>query len=209
MSKPAAEIHSREELRDLYGEPFPIAVQCKLPALDQHHRTIIAHSPFLCLASASADGTVSVSPKGDRPGFVQVLDDHTLLLPDRPGNNQIQSLENLVDNPNVSLIFLVPGIEETLRVVGRASIETDPDLLGAFAVGGKAPKTAIRVNVEMATVHCGKAMRRSHLWDPERFVPRDQVPTLGQMVVDQAKPEGITVDKATALIEEKFAKEMY
>ncbi len=209
MATPTTPVTSREELRERYGEPFPIAVKCRLPALDRHHRTLIAHSPFLCLASAAADGTISVSPKGDAPGFVQVLDDHTLLVPDRPGNNQIQTLENLVENDNVSLIFLVPGIEETLRVVGRARIETDPDVLESFAVGGRAPKTAIRVQVEMATVHCGKAMRRSHLWDPERFVARDRVPTLAQMVVDQAKPEGVDAAKADALIEEKFAKEMY
>ena len=140
---------------------------------------------------------------------MEVLDDHTLLLPDRPGNNQIQTLENLVENPHVSLIFFVPGIEETLRVVGRASIETDPEALEGFAVGGKLPKSAIRVTVEMATVHCGKAVRRSHLWDPDRFVPRDQIPTLGQMVVDQAKPEGITVEQATQMIEEKFARELF
>lgn len=202
-------VTSREELRARYGEPFPIAVRCRLPALDRHHRTLIAHSPFLCFASAAADGTISVSPKGDHPGFVQVLDDHTLLVPDRPGNNQIQTLENLVENDHVSLIFLIPGIEETLRVVGRASIETDSEVLGGFAVGGRAPKSAIRVHVEMATVHCGKAIRRSHLWDPERFAARDQVPTLGQMVVDQAKPEGLDATQADALIEEKFAKEMY
>ena len=147
MSDTSATIRSRDDLRQLYGEPFPIAVKCTLPALDRHHRTFIAHSPFLCLASVSADGTVSVSPKGDQPGFVQVLDDHTLLLPDRPGNNQIQTLENLVENANVSLIFLAPGIEETLRVVGRASIETDPALLARFAVCGKSPKSAIRVTV--------------------------------------------------------------
>jgi PPOX class probable FMN-dependent enzyme len=205
----SAKIRSKKDLRERYGEPFAIAVKCKLPALDRHHRTIIAHSPFLCLASASADGTLSVSPKGDKPGFVEVLDANTLLLPDRPGNNQIQTLENLVENANVSLIFFVPGIEETLRVVGRASIETDPEVLGRFAVHDRAPKSAIRVNVEMATVHCGKAVRRSHLWDPSHFVARDEVPTLGQMVVDQAKPEGVTVETASRMIEEKFARELF
>ena len=202
-------INSSAALRDLYGEPFPIAVKCKLQRLDHHHRSIIAHSPFLCIASASADGTVSVSPKGDQPGFVKVLDDATLLVPDRPGNNQIQTLENLVDNPNVSLIFFVPGIEETLRVVGRASIETAPDLLEEFKVNGRSPKSALRVQVEMATAHCGKAIRRSRLWDPEQHVPRDQVPTLAQMVVDQVKPEGVTVESASQMIEEKFRKEMF
>ena len=203
------EIRSHKDLRDRYGEPFPIAVKCKLPALDRHHRSVIAHSPFLCIASAAADGTVSVSPKGDRPGFVQVLDENTLLIPDRPGNNQIQTLENVLENPNVSLIFFVPGIEETLRVVGRASIETNPEFLDPFKVQGRAPKSALRIHVEMATVHCGKAMRRSRLWDPELHVARDQVPTLAQMVVDQVRPEGVTVEKASTMIEEKFRDEMF
>lgn len=200
---------SRQDLRALYGEPFPIAERCRLPALDRHHRTMIAASPFLCLASAAADGTMSVSPKGDLPGFVKVLDDRTLLLPDRPGNNQITTLQNLIDNPQVSLIFLIPGIEETLRVVGRASIVTDPEMLALLAVEGKAPKSAIRVTVAMATVHCGKAIRRSKLWDASRHADRKSVPTLAQMVVDQAKPAGVTVEKAAELIEEKFAKEMF
>jgi PPOX class probable FMN-dependent enzyme len=201
-------IGSRSELRDLYGPPFPIAERCKLSRLDAHHRTLIANSPFLCLASAAADGTISVSPKGDVPGFVKVVDDETLLVPDRPGNNQITTLQNVVDNPNVSLIFFVPGIEETLRVVGRASIATDPEVLRGFTVNGKVPKTALRICIDMATVHCGKAIRRSKLWDPSHFVARDRVPTLAQMVVDQAKPEGITVEKAEKLIEEKFRQEI-
>lgn len=149
------------------------------------------------------------SHPGDAPGFVQVLNDDTLLIPDRPGNNQLYTLQNVVENPNVSLIFFVPGIEETLRIVGSASIERDEAILQRFAVNGKTPKTAMRITVKMATLHCGKALKRSKLWDPARHVDRTVIPTLGQMIIDQAKPQGMTVEHADAFVEKQYKEHLY
>ncbi|MEJ0067875.1 MAG: MSMEG_1061 family FMN-dependent PPOX-type flavoprotein [Pseudomonadota bacterium] len=154
------------ELRALYGEPSGLAVVKQIDHIDPHCRHFIGLSPFLCLGSADSEGRQDVSPRGDMPGFVQVLDDHTLAIPDRPGNNRLDSLSNLQINPNVALIFLVPGVDETLRVNGLASLSTDPALLASMAVNGKAPKAAIKVAVREVYFHCGKALKRSKLWGP-------------------------------------------
>jgi PPOX class probable FMN-dependent enzyme len=176
-------ISSIENLRALYGSPpaDSLAVRCVLPGLDQHHRAFIALSPFLVMASADAQGITDVSPRGDLPGFVAVLDEHTLLIPDRPGNKKLVTLSNIVENPHVALIFFVPGRVDSLRVNGTAQITTDPTLLAPLAVQGKAPKSGLVVTVEHAWLHCGKALIRSRLWEPEAQVAPDALPTLGQI----------------------------
>jgi PPOX class probable FMN-dependent enzyme len=189
-------ISSIETLREIYGSPPPdsLAVRCVLPGLDTHHRAFIALSPFLVLASADAQGMTDVSPRGDLPGFVAVLDEHTLLIPDRPGNRKLVTLSNIVENPHVALIFFVPGRVDSLRVNGQAQITADPTLLAPLAVQGKPPKSGLVVTVENAWLHCGKALIRSRLWEPEAQVAPDALPTLGQMVADQI----VGVDAATA-----------
>ena len=189
-------ISSIETLREVYGSPPPdsLAVRCVLPGLDTHHRAFIALSPFLVLASADAQGMPDVSPRGDLPGFVAVRDEHTLLIPDRPGNKKLVTLSNIVENPHVALIFFVPGRVDSLRVTGQAQITTDPTLLAPLAVQGKPPKSGLIVTVAHAWLHCGKALIRSRLWEPEAQVAPDALPTLGQMVADQI----VGVDAATA-----------
>ena len=189
-------ISSIENLRAIYGSPpaDSLAVRCVLSGLDQHHRAFIALSPFLVMASADAQGMTDVSPRGDLPGFVVVLDEHTLLLPDRPGNKKLVTLSNIVENPNVALIFFVPGRVDSLRVNGQAHITTDPTLLAPLAVQGKCPKSGLVVTVAQAWLHCGKALIRSRLWEPEVQVAPDALPTLGQMIADQI----VGVDAATA-----------
>jgi PPOX class probable FMN-dependent enzyme len=149
-------------------------------------KAFIAASPFLCLATSSASGA-DVTPRGDRPGFVHVLDDHTLLVPDWPGNNRLDSLGNVVANPAVGLLFFVPGVLETLRVNGRAAISTDDALLAQWDVGGKRPRSVLRVTVAEAYMHCGKALIRSRLWDPSTQVERSALPSYGQMLKDQTR----------------------
>jgi len=175
------------ELRTIYGTPpaDSLAVRCVLPHLDKHHRAFIALSPFVVIASADAQGLSDVSPRGDLPGFVAAPDDHTLLLPDRPGNNKLETLSNILENPNVALIFFVPGRNDSLRVNGRARITTDPALLDPLAAQGKSPRSALIVTVEQAWLHCGKALIRSRLWDTEAKVAPDALPTLGKMLADQ------------------------
>ena len=177
-------IASEAELRARFAAPSQLARLKQLDRLDRHCRRFIALSPFLCLATARPDGGADNSPRGDAPGFVHVLDDHHLMIPDRPGNNRLDSLANIVANPQVGLLFFVPGITETLRVNGRARLLTRPDLLARFEVRGRGPKVAILVEVAEAFLHCSKALIRSRLWAEDAKVDRKVLPTLGRMIAD-------------------------
>jgi uncharacterized protein len=177
-------ISSESELRASFAAPSELAVKKQLDHLDHNCRRFIALSPFLCLASARPDGLADNSPRGDAPGFVQVLDDRTLAIPDRPGNNRLDSQSNIIHNPNVGLLFFIPGVTETLRVNGRARITADPDLLARFEVRGRTPKVAIVVSVVEAFLHCSKALIRSRLWEADAKVDRKALPTLGRMIAD-------------------------
>lgn len=180
-------ISTMPELRTAYREPKPLAHQKVLPRLDEHCRNFIAISPFCVLTSVGADGMMDTSPRGDPPGFVAAPDERTLLLPDRPGNNQVDTLQNLVSNPEVGLLFFVPGMNETLRVSGTAEIVTDPETLAPLSVNGKFPLSALRVTVKETFLHCGRALIRSRLWDPAARIDRSSYPTYGQVVSDQVK----------------------
>ena len=172
------------ELRGIYGPVLERARIKILPKLDKHCRHFISLSPFLCLGTASADGA-DVTPRGDRPGFVHVLDDFTIAIPDWRGNNRLDSLLNIVSNPQVGMVFLIPGVDETLRVNGKAEISTEPELLARWKVNGTHPKSAIVVNVEEAFMHSGKALIRSRLWHEDAKIDRKELPTYGQMLKDQ------------------------
>ena len=178
-------VTDKPELRTTYREPGARAAQKVIDHLDGHCRKFIAMSPFYVISTACANGQADADPRGDPPGFVATPDEHTLLLPDRPGNNQIDSLQNIVEQPRVGLLFFVPGMNETLRVKGRAEIVTDPESLAPLAVGGKPPISALRVTVEEAFLHCGRALIRSRLWDPEVQIERSSFPTYGQVLADQ------------------------
>ena len=179
------EITTQRELREYYGEPGDRARRKQLSALDVHCRNIIAASPFLVISSAAADGKADVSPKGDAQGFVAVLDDKTLLIPDRPGNARVDTMQNILDNPHVGLLFMVPGLNETLRVNGRARVVLDEELLAPLQVKGKMPKAGLLVEVDEVFLHCAKALIRSRLWDPETRIERSSLPTMSRMLSDQ------------------------
>jgi PPOX class probable FMN-dependent enzyme len=195
-------------LREVMGEPMPIAATKEMPALDKHCRHFISLSPFLCLSSMSADGKADVSPRGDPPGFVKVLDDRTVLIPDRKGNRRLDSMQNILEQPSVAVIFFVPGIEETLRLNGRASITRDVGLLADMAVQGQAPTVGIRIEIETVFFHCAKALKRSGLWDPETRINRNDFPRYGQIIKDQRNPGG-TADEIEDYIQSKYRTEMY
>lgn len=178
-------IDDYSELRTVYKPPAPRAAQKVLDHLDDHCQNFIALSPLCILSSANANGQADASPRGDPPGFVQILDDKTLLLPDRPGNNQVDSLQNIVQNPGVGLLFFVPGMNETLRVKGKAEIVTDDDILEPMKMRNRAPLSGLRVTVEEAFLHCGRALIRSRVWDPEVQIDRSDYPTYGQVLADQ------------------------
>lgn len=178
-------ISDEAALRALFPATHAIAVQKCLDHLDRHAREFIARSPFLCIGTQTPDGRADVSPRGDPKGFVQVLDDRTLLIPDRPGNNRLDTLSNIVANPSVGLLFMVPGFDDTLRVNGTARITVDPALLAGMAVNGRTPTVAIAVTVREVFLHCAKAFRRSGLWDPTQRQDRSGMPSLVKMILDQ------------------------
>ena len=178
-------ISSNSELRTAYRKPNERAQQKVLDRLDEHCRNFIAMSPLCILSSFGVDGLADTSPRGDPPGFVATPDDKTLLIPDRPGNNQVDSLQNVIANPQVGLLFLVPGMNETLRVSGRAEIVTDEALLEPLTVRGRPPLSILRVTVAEAFLHCGRSLIRSKVWDPEARVDRSSYPTYGQVLADQ------------------------
>jgi PPOX class probable FMN-dependent enzyme len=206
-SQPETTVDDAVQLRSLVGEVHPLAERKVLDRLDRFCRDFIALSPFLVLATADADGRADASPRGDGPGFVQVLDDRTLLIPDRRGNNRVDSYGNVLSAPGVGLIFFVPGINETLRVNGRARMTTDTTLLEPMAMQEKAPKLGLIVAVEEAYFHCGKALIRSKLWAPEAQVERESFPTLGRIVAEQTK--AITVAEAEANMAEGYRTRLY
>lgn len=183
-----------EGLRGVIPEPNEAAVRKQISALDEHCRWFISQSPFVFLATSNAAGDCDVSPKGDQPGFVRVLDDETLLLPDRPGNQRADSLKNLLENPHAGMLFVIPGVEWTLRVNGRAEIVRDEELLELCAVGGKRPALGIGVHVEEAFLHCPKCFIRSGLWAQEGWLPEDEHPSFAAMSRDHAKYTEIPVD---------------
>ena len=190
-------IETVEELRSSYGEPSERAVKKSLDHLDRHCRQFIELSPFVILASAGADGRVDCSPRGDPAGFVAVLDDKTILLPDRRGNNRTDSLTNVLENPYVGMLFLIPGVDETLRLNGRATVTTDPARLEPLAVNGRVPRSGLAVEVEEVFLQCTKALVRSRLWADETRVDRKAVlPSFGQMLADHiGEADGERVDR--------------
>ena len=200
-------IEDPQRLRELYGEPSERAVKKQLSRFDRYCRDFIAMSPFLVIASSDLSGRCDASPKGDAPGFVRVVDDTTLLIPDRLGNNRVDTLGNLLARPGVGLIFFVPGVNETLRVNGRASITTDPALLEPLAVNGKMPRSGIAVAAEEIYFHCGKALIRSDLWNPEKRVERGTFPSIGRIVAEQIG--GMDPEEAERQTAESYRTRLY
>ena len=180
-----ARIDSPEALGRLYKAPSERARLKQLDRLDRHCRRFVELSPLAILASASPAGGQDVSPRGGVPGFVRVLDERTLVIPDRPGNNRIDSLANLVACPEVALLFLVPGVDELLRVAGTAEIRDDAELCQSFAVGERRPATVLLVHVREAFLHCGKALMRARLWEADAKVERASLPSMGEMLKEQ------------------------
>ncbi len=201
VEEPKETVAAADELRDIYGQPSEIAVRKELTALDGHCRDFLALSPFMVLGSSNAAGRADVSPKGDAPGFVLVLDDTHLLIPDRPGNNRLDTMHNILENPEVAAIFFVPGVGETLRVNGTARIVCDEEVTARFEVNGKAPKTAILIEVREAMMHCAKALVRSRLWDGDYLVDRSALAPSARIYADHTGGGDAAVDKIKENIE--------
>lgn len=177
----AAVIRSEAQLRALIGEPAPLTCAKVADRLNEMTRLFVERSPWVCLATSDASGACDLSPRGDPAGFVRIIDDRTLLVPERPGNRLADSLRNIIANPHVGLLFVVPGVTDTFRVNGRATITTDAALLAGSTVDDKAPRLGVLVDIVEAYTQCSKASLRSRLWDPEYFVDPASMPTGGQV----------------------------
>jgi len=177
------QIKTIEQLERLYGEPRPVAVLKEVEEITPSYAMLIEAAPFVAIATTGPEG-LDCSPKGDPAGFIRILDKRTLAIPDRPGNNRIDGMRNLVRDPRIALLFLIPGIGETLRVNGRAAISVDPDLLQSFAIGGKLPRAVMLVTVERIYFHCSKAIVRSKLWSESTKVDRASLPSTGTIIAE-------------------------
>ena len=195
-------------VRAAIGEPSELVQSKILDSLDVHCRSFIERSPFVAVATVGADGRADVSPRGDPAGFVRVVDDRTLAIPDRPGNKLIDTLRNVLDTSAVGLLFLVPGVGETLRVNGTAYVTDDAELLAGMVVNGRTPLVAIVVEIEEAFLHCAKAFIRSRLWDPATQIDRKQLPTLARMIHDQLALQQ-PVEELDAYVEDSYRTTLY
>ena len=185
----ARTIGSESELRELIGSPSEVVASKITDRLNDLTRQFIERSPFLCIATARPDGGLDVSPRGDPAGFVRIIDEHTLLLPDRPGNKLADTLTNLFEDDRVALLFLIPGVGDSFRVNGRAMVLQDEELLAESAVEGKAPQLGILVRIEEAYTQCSKALIRSDLWNPEKHIEREKLPSSGAILKSIADPD--------------------
>lgn len=209
---PQFAIADEQSLRSLFPAITPLAVQKCQGSLDKHAQAFIRRSPFLCIGTQNLDGKADVSPRGDPAGFVKILDRRTLAIPDRPGNNRLDSLVNILANPSVGLLFIVPGFDDTLRVNGQATLVNDPEILKDMRVNDRIPKLAIVVKVSEVFMHCAKAFRRSQLWNPDHFQDRKEMPSLSKIILDQttgAPSDDDAMRKIDADLEEEYNKTLY
>lgn len=210
--KPEFIINSVADLRAAFPQTHGLAAAKCIDHIDKHAADFIARSPFLCIGTQSSDGTADVSPRGDPCGFVKVLDNKTLLIPDRPGNNRLDTQANIIANPSVGLLFMVPGYDDTMRVNGTAQISYDPDLLAMMTINDRLPLTTIVLTVQEVFMHCAKALRRSKLWDPDQRQDRKDMPSLMNIMLDQtagAPGDPEDIKKLDGRLEESYRKSMY
>ena len=202
-------IKNETKLRTMYKNPGDLAVKKSLSHLDKHLRHFINLSPFLVLSTVRPDGYCDASPRGDAPGFVRVLDDKNIFMPDRPGNNRLDSLTNILSNPGIGLLFMIPGLEETLRVNGKAHIISDITLLKPSIVHKKIPKSGLKITINECYIHCGKALRRSKIWNNETHIKKGTYPSIGKILVDQQAAPGMSVEELDNFAEKEYKKTLY
>lgn len=202
-------ITEESELREIFGKPSERSLNKQIDHLHQHCREIISKSPFILLGTSNSSGLCDVSPKGDFPGFVRVLDDKTVAIPDLPGNNRLDTLANMLDNPHVGLIFLIPGMNETLRINGNVRLIKDADLLESMSYQGKLPILAIVVDVEEVFIHCPKAFMRSKLWSDQSQINRNALPSMAEILRDHADLADCNVEDLKSELSQKWVRELH
>lgn len=209
---PEFAITDEQSLRSLFHAQTPLAIHKCQGSLDKHAQAFIERSPFICIGTQNLDGKADVSPRGDPVGFVKILDQYTLAIPDRPGNNRLDTLVNILANPSVGLLFIIPGFDDTLRVNGQAILARDPAILESMRVNDRIPKLAIVVRVREVFMHCAKAFRRSQLWNPEHLQDRDEMPSLSKIILDQTTGAPADEDEMRKIddeLEDEYKKTLY
>jgi len=209
---PESVLTDEQSLRAMFPAQTALAVNKVQGSLDKYAQAFIRRSPFLCIGTQDLAGKADVSPRGDPVGFVKILDRHTLAIPDRPGNNRLDSLVNILANPTVGLLFIIPGFDDTLRVNGQASLVTDSEILASMSVGDRIPKLAIVVKVGEVFMHCAKAFRRSHLWNADHFQDRRGMASLSKIILDQttgAPSDDEAMRKIDDDLEDEYKKTLY
>lgn len=202
-------IQSEEELEQLAGRPRELVNQKVIDRIDRHCRNFISLSPMVFVATSNAEGACDCSPRGDAPGFVHIVDDHHLVLPERPGNRRYDSLRNLLANPRIGLIFIIPGLEETLRINGKAYIIRDRDLLEQMTAQGKVPAAGIGVEVEECYMHCAKAFKRSGLWQHDSWLSSELLPDPAEIIAEHAGRLRLSTEEVRASLKESYEKRLY
>lgn len=202
-------IQSEEELRAMYGYPGELVSNKSITFIDQHCRDFMSKAPILFIATSDAEGNCDVSPRGDGAGFVYVHDDKHLVIPERPGNRRFDSLRNIISNPKVGLIFIIPGLEETLRINGYASIIKDQEILKHMEAHGKIPGLGIAVEVEECYMHCAKAFKRSHLWDDTYWLPKEDLPKPAVIIAEHAKKLRLSQEDVSRSLKDSYENRLY
>jgi PPOX class probable FMN-dependent enzyme len=202
-------ITTKEEPRSLIGTPSELAVHKVISELDEHCRHFITQSPFLFMSTSDQTGQCDVTPRGDAPGFVLILNNKHLVIPERPGNRRMDSMYNIIENPHAGLIFVIPGLEETLRINGRACIIRDQSLLEQMQVKGRNPVLGIGIEIEECFIHCAKAFKRSHLWNPESWPKKEKLPSIPSMMAAHIKRPDISAELIEQSLAESYTKRLY
>jgi uncharacterized protein len=202
-------VETEEELRSMMGTPSELVKRKAISYLDQNCLEFIANSPFLVISTSDESGFCDVSPRGDQAGFVQVPSEKHLIIPERPGNKRMDSLRNILTNPRIGLLFMIPGLGETLRVNGKAMLVKDEELLGEMAVNGRKPLIGIGVEVEECFIHCAKAFIRSGLWKPDSWPDQTKLPSPAKMLLEHTKLPHATKESIQDSLEESYAKRLY
>ncbi|MFG6494630.1 pyridoxamine 5'-phosphate oxidase family protein [Fictibacillus sp. UD] len=202
-------VRSQEELREMLGSPSLRGQNKVIATIDGHCRDYISKSPFLVLSTSDAKGNCDSSPRGDAPGFVYVLDDQHLIIPDRPGNKRVDSMFNILSNPKIGLLFIIPAMGETLRINGEAAIIKDEEILSKMAVNGKSPQLGILVKVDQCYLHCAKAFKRSGLWEPESWSSKEDLPSAAKILAAHVNMPEMTEERIIADLEEGYKNRLY
>lgn len=202
-------IETEDQLLSIIGEPSELVRRKVITYLDDHCKDFISRSPFLVISTSNASGYCDVSPRGDKPGFVLIPDEKHIIIPERPGNKRIDTMRNILSNPSAGLLFLIPGMGETLRVNGKAYVVKDAALLEQMAVQGKKPLAGICIEVEECFIHCAKAMKRSGLWEPETWGEKNSLPNAAKILLDHTKITDMSEKEMDELLQEAYLTELY